>query len=241
MSSLSGWAAHCTFGLRREWLGLVLREPSLWATVGGLGPRQVQSLARWLQTAGLYDRQRETTPLYHLFEVTWPEAELAWQLLWVNVTFVFPTARWYVQRMGLGEWDTAQLRASLQSSIPRLAARTVANAMLELVGLLERTAVGDQFGQGRVFPGRPRRVQREGLLDIARPALLHSARQLFLAKRRSDLPSYSDVLWLWAVFGCPFEVALPQLTMGGTHWLALDEQGLHCLVTTEALRHVALF
>jgi len=33
--------------------------------------------------------------------------------MWVNVAFAFPTVRWYVMRMGLGEWDTKQLRAAL--------------------------------------------------------------------------------------------------------------------------------
>ncbi len=241
LASFGGWAAHCTFGLRRGWLGLVLREPVHWPTVGGLGPRQVESLSRWLRTAGLHDHYGNSTPFYRLLEATWPEASLAWQLLWVNVTFAFPTARWYVLHMGLGEWDTRQLRASLHSSVPRLSAHTVSNAILELVGLLERTPVGQECGQGQVSAGRPRCVRREGLRDIATPALLYATQQLLLAEGRSDLSFDSDLLWPWALFGCPAEMALVQLMAADAPWLTLDGHGLHCLITLEELRHVALF
>jgi len=237
----TGWSRHHHFGLRREWLGLVLREPLHWRTSGGLGPRQVESLARWLRTTGLFDRQGHITPLYRLLATTWPEATLAWQILWINVAVSFPTARWYVLRMGLGEWDTRELRTMLQRSVPRLAPHTVSNAVLELAGLLERTPIGQDLGQGEVSLSRPRRVRREGLRDIATRALLYAAQQLFLAERRRDLPLQEDILWPWVIFGCPFETALPQLTENDVRWLAMDQHGLHCLITLEELTHVALF
>jgi len=241
LSSLTGWARHCTFGLRREWLGLVLREPQRWAAVGGLGTRQIQSLARWLRTTGLLDQRGKATTLYGLLEATWPEARLAWQLLWVNVIFNFPTARWYALRMGLGEWDTLQLRTALQSSVPRLAIHTVSNAILELVGLLERTPIGYEFGQGNVTTGRPRRVRREGLRDVATPALLYAVQRLFLAEGRPHLALGEDLVWPWLLFGCPFEMTLPQLAAGHAPWFSLDAQGLHLHISMEALRDVALF
>ena len=86
---------------------------------------------------------------------------------------------------------------------------------------------------------RPHR--RDGLRDIATPALWYAAQRLFLKEGRSDLTLDSAVLWPWTVFGCTFEVALPQLTAGGTPWLELDDQGMHCRISMEALQHVALF
>ena len=238
---LVGWSVHQHFGLRREWLGLVLREPQRWAAVGGLGPRQVQSLARWLRTTGLLDQRGKATTLYRVLEATWPEARLGWQLVWVNVIFNFPTARWYALRMGLGEWDTLQLRRALQSSVPRLAAHTVSNAILELVGLLERTPIGYEFGQGHVTTSRPRCVVREGLRNVATPALLYAVQRLFLVEGRPHLAFDEDLVWPWLLFGCTFEMSLPQLAGDDAPWFSLDGQGLHLHISMEGLRDVALF
>ena len=238
---MQAWSAHQHFGLRREWLGLVLREPERWQVDGALGPRQVQSLARWLRTGGLIGASGRPAPLYDLFQRTWPEARLAWQVLWVNVVFNFPTARWYALRMGVGEWDTVQLRQALHCAVPRLSRHTVSNAVLELAGLLERTPIGPEFGQGRVTKARPRLVCRQGLCDIATPALLYAVRRLFLAEDRLYLALDEDLVWPWSVFGCPFEATLPQLTSRDSPWFSLDGQGLHLSISTEALQHVALF
>jgi hypothetical protein len=110
-----------------------------------------------------------------------PSPLWAWQLLWVNLVFNWPAARWYVLEMGRGEWTATELRAALQATVPRLAVRTVSNAILELVGLLERTPIGGELGQGEVRPGRPRRVRREGLPGPATSAMLYAAQRLFLS------------------------------------------------------------
>ena len=136
------WARHQHFGLRSEWLALYLGEPQEWPRTGGLGVRQVQSLRAWLRTTGLVDRRGRETRLCHPFHRTWPESLLAWQLLWANVVFNFRTAAWYVFHAGIGVWTTTELRSRLGEAVPRLAKRTVSNAVLELAGLLERTPGG---------------------------------------------------------------------------------------------------
>ena len=153
------------FGLRSEWLALYLREPQDWPRSGGLGVRQVQSLRVWLRTTGLVDRRAHETRLCHLLRRTWPESLLAWQLLWANVVFGFPTASWYVIRVGLGEWTTNELRRRLQEAIPRLAARTQIGPSLAtpLTPLLLRPL---RLGQGHVGGRRVEGLSPQWLLNI---------------------------------------------------------------------------
>ncbi len=235
------WTAHRTFGLRREWVGLVLRDLTCWRETGGLGPRQVQSLAVWLHTAGLLDRGGRPTALYTLFQGTWPEANLAWQLLWAEVALRFPTASWYVQVLGCGEWTMAELQGLLHAATPHLAVRTVYDALLELVGLLERTPVGAALGQGEVSSGRPRRVRREGLALPHHQAVLHALRLLFLQQGRRVLWLDEDLLWPWVVFGTTLAAVWPQLLASDADWLGVEDAKLSCWVSLEELAHVALF
>jgi hypothetical protein len=67
-----------------------------------------------------------------------------------------------VTELGLDSWTVRELASLLQQVMPNLAFRTIYNAVLELVGLLERTPVGRELGQGVVSPGQPRTVQRVG-------------------------------------------------------------------------------
>ncbi|WP_161485000.1 hypothetical protein [Neomoorella mulderi] len=50
-------------------------------------------------------------------------------MLWVNVVFAFPTARWYAH-LGPGAWTITELKALLRQAMPRLAERTATNAIM---------------------------------------------------------------------------------------------------------------
>lgn len=237
----TSWCAFCTFGLRTEWLRLYLEYPNDWVRVGALGPRQVQSLGVWLRTCDLVERSGVELPLAQLFRESWPEAEVAWQILWANVTFRFATAQWFVTDLGLGTWTTRELRLALGRHVLHLSSRTVSNGITELVGLLERTPVGTVWGQGEVSPGRPRRVTRRGLASPSPTALAHAMRLLFMGERRDSLRLSEPVLWPWVVYGCERDEALVLLCSQRHAWLRIDEDSVHCCISREALANVRLF
>jgi hypothetical protein len=236
-----GWCRHCTFGMRTEWLDLWLDWPDTWSAVGDLGPRQVQSFRRWLVTGGLVHKSGDVGDLASLFKETRSAYRLGWQIVWTNVVFRFATARWYVSEMGKGSWDTRALRTALGRAVPRLASRTAGNAILELVGTLERTPIGEDLGQGIVHPGRPRRVVRVGLASPAPQALAHAFRLLFLSEQRDVLRFDEGILWPWTVFGCDRAEALALLRAQGLNWLKFSDESAECSIPLEVLQDVALF
>jgi len=221
-----GWAAYRTFGLRREWLQLYLDHPDEWEVVGGLGNRQVQSLRRWLRTAGVLDGKGRETFLADLFRERGMEEPLPWEILWVNVVFNFPTARWYVEDLAVGEWATTEIRRRLQVAVPRLAERTATNAVMELVGLLERTPVGSELCQGVVRPTRPRRVTRSGLESPSARALLYATWRLFQEKETNRLDLNEDLLWPWVVFGCEMGTVVRALVVAGDEFVEVTSTHL---------------
>jgi hypothetical protein len=225
----TGWARHSIFGLRQEWLDLYLADKKGWSQMGLLGNRQVESLAVWLKTAGLVDKSGQTTWLDSLFTVHGTDNIKLWQLLWVNVVFNFPTAAWYV-RLGLGEWNTYQLRSLLLNNVPNFSERTVSNAVLELVGLLERTPVGRELGQGEVSGGRPRRVARRGAVPTD-AAIMMAIGRLYLKEQRRHLEWEEEIVWPWIVFGCSRQDILPRLLEVHQNCIEINEAGLTILNT----------
>lgn len=207
-----GWKRHQGFGLRQAWLEWYYRQPIEWKQ--RLGNRQVESLQAWLKTAGFEDRGGRVTPLAERLIARGFDDPAAWELVWVQVVFNWPTARWYVWEMGLGRWTTRDLQERLQVSLKNLARRTVRNAIDELVGLLEHTPIGTVLGQGEIRGGRPRTVERRGNPYPSEEAVKLAFERLFTAEGRSCLPADAPLLWPWVVFGCPQKEIMARLGDG---------------------------
>ncbi|WP_367563228.1 hypothetical protein [Acetomicrobium flavidum] len=219
-----GWSRHQHFGLRKEWLEFYLSDREGWRQNSTLGNRQVDSFATWLKTAGIEDKKGNLTALGMEFIRRGVDDLSLWELLWVNVVFSFPTARWYAH-LGLGTWSTTELKAMLEQSVPRLAERTVINAIMELAGLLERTPVGKELGQGHVGGNKPRRISRIGR-EPNDSAIIHSIGKLYLQQDRTILPWSESLAWPWVVFGCSLDSILERLIKMDQDYFMIDDKGI---------------
>jgi hypothetical protein len=224
ISHRTGWVRHNAFGLRREWLDLYFADLQGWDRSSNLGNRQVESLKTWLKTAGIEDENGHLTELGERCAAEGTACLYLWELLWVNVVFNFPTACWYVH-LGNGEWTTTELKAQLRAAVPRLAEWTASNAIMELAGLLERTPVGGELGQGYVQRGRPRRLIRRGI-EPCDVALIHALGRLYLQHDQTRIAWNDDLTWPWVVFGCSRQFVLERLTILDQNHFDIDEQGI---------------
>ncbi|HAR40384.1 MAG TPA: hypothetical protein DCR68_03320, partial [Coprothermobacter sp.] len=95
---LVGWTRHCSFGLREEWLQVFIESENGERREWDLGNKQVESLARWVKTIGLKEKDGSLTE----FGSALVTGKLSihdmvfWEIAWVNAAFSFPTAKWYV-------------------------------------------------------------------------------------------------------------------------------------------------
>jgi hypothetical protein len=235
----TGWTRHRAFGLRREWIELYLRHPADWRESGALGNRQVMSLDQWLITTGLLTRRDGETRLCSLMRSRGTGSQVLWALVWANVCLAFPTARWYVTELGLGEWPIDGLTESL-CLYCGLAKRTCYDAIMELVGLLERTPIGKELKQGEVIRAYPRLVRRIGLADPGPEAILYAAGALFARERRCRLELQEPLPWPWIVFGCRPEEALATLSAYGSGWFEVRPHSLELLGPMEGLPYAVV-
>lgn len=240
ISALTGWAKHQHFGLREEWVDLYLGSPENWRGSGLLGPDQEVSLGEWLVTTGLRDRSGPT----HLGQIAVANGELSsslWQILWVNVVFNLASAYWYVLFYLDRRNSTTQLAQELREMVPRLAVRTTRNAIAGLVGLLQRTPIGTELGQGIVTDTRPRTVERVGLAYPDSRALVHAMRRLFQREGQGRLSLDQDLVWPWVVFGCNRDDALVRLSGSENEWLTVEADSVGLNVSWEELDELALY
>lgn len=217
-----GWSRHQHFGLRSEWLDLYLADRQGWRISANLGNRQVDSLQAWLKTAGLVNERGDLTALGKRLAAEGSASLGVWELIWVNTVFNFPTARWYA-RLGNGEWTTTDLKQRIRLMVPRLAETTASNAIMELAGLLERTPVGGELGQGLVLGVRPRRIKRTGHKpgDLA---LVYAMGRLYLQRQQERLAWDENLTWPWIVFGCNRQFVLERLTIIDQSCFDIDER-----------------
>lgn len=220
----TGWARHNIFGLRHNWLDQVLQDPEGWPFDTTLGNRQVDSLKVWLRTCGIKDKAGQLTFLGREFIYRGSGHLPLWELLWVNVVFNFPTARWYIL-LEDNRWTTTRLRELLLVTIPHYADRTISNAIMELAGLLERTPVGTELGQGKVERGRPRQIVRVGH-NPGDAAIWYSLIRLFQQKEKERLLWNQNLIWPWLVFRCSRSFVWGRLTSKEQECFSLDECGI---------------
>jgi len=234
IEKLQGWAKHNSFGLRTEWLKLFLDNRE-WAATSLLGYRQVDSLSTWLKTSGLVDKRSSETHLCDMFHSMGVSMDLPWETLWVNVAFNFPTVTWYVSNLGAGKWNTAEMKQILHGTVPHLSKRTISNAILELVGLLEHTPVGSELKQGRVIPERPRIVHREGFSSPSTKAISYALCRLFNIEKRNRLELKEDLLWPWVIFGCTQREVIQQIITNCDFQFVIDHE---TIITTKGFEEV---
>lgn len=222
---MKGLARHQHFGLRKEWLDDYLQYWPEWEANISLGNRQVDSLKVWLKTTGLENKYGKVTPLGQLLRKYGTNWLKLWELIWVKVVFNFPTARWYVH-LRASKWTTTELKVLLKKDVPRLSERTISNAIQEIIGLCERTPIGDELGQGEVrYDRRNRVVWRRGF-EPCDEAIMMALVHLFQETKSEKLSLQSDLSWPWIIFGCKREKVLEKLLYIRQNLFSITEESI---------------
>lgn len=201
---LVGWTRHCSFGLREEWLQVFIESENGERREWDLGIKQVESLARWVKTIGLKEKDGSLTE----FGSALVTGKLSihdmvfWEIAWVNAAFSFPTAKWYVHSF-VGSFTTRELREKLSHAVPRLTDSTVRDAVYELTDLLRKTPIGTGLKQG-IFSkfGNVTNVVRNGIIPSAKVAL-YAIIKLFAEEPRDEMGLDEELTWPWVIFNVP--------------------------------------
>jgi len=185
------------------------------------------ALKTWVKTAGLEDSEGNRGFLFCMFRELGVYDPYPWMFLWVNVVFNFATAEWYVYRVSSGTWTTSMLSNALFSDIGYVSQRTARDAIMELVGLLQRTPIGGELGQGTVDTRtHPRLISRKGMSSLPTDVVRHCLESLFRRERRNRIEFSEDVLWPWHVFGVTQDEGIGAVTLLRDPGFLIDEYGV---------------
>ena len=143
------------FGLKEEWLSDYLTELNdYWTSNHGLNENyQIPSLKAWLKDAEIIDEKNNVTLLGELLanpDVMANYPNLAWEIVWINLSYNSFIVNWFTQNVGL---DTMCSQKSFEELIkeqfPTYKDKTVHNAVYQLRRTLKESPIGELLGQYR--------------------------------------------------------------------------------------------
>ncbi|MGD9819593.1 MAG: hypothetical protein AB7V04_12975 [Desulfomonilaceae bacterium] len=161
-----------------------------------------------------------------------------WQIMWINIVLQFATAWWFVSILGKGSWSSSELKRLLPNHACYLAPRSASNAIMELLGLFERSPIGQELGQGVVSGHSPRSVKRIGLSTPSSAASNYSAFQLFLMTGSVKLSFDNHIPWPWVVFGCDKDYVISQIITNKCDWIEITSDEIVCRDIDKGASHV---
>ncbi|GEM_PF-2708315 len=129
------WDKYRSFGLREYWLERFLSEGPAWLESNLiLGPCQLTALKRYLKDAELLDKSGKPTNLFKLLSrLYFQDRELAWQVIWLNLTQNSELFNWYAKAI---EWGSQSYKKELKEKLSKEAGiklRTASNAVNALL------------------------------------------------------------------------------------------------------------
>jgi 3'-phosphoadenosine 5'-phosphosulfate sulfotransferase (PAPS reductase)/FAD synthetase len=207
--NISGINKYMTFGLRPEWISILVREGSAFRQTSALGTRMIPAAVTWFREAGLIADTTDisSTVLLTASEKLGGSDTLLWQLIWLRLANTSPLVKWYVCDTDLGIEMTLQ-RLDTQLTV-RVASPSVRKGALQsLCQLIKNSPIGGGDGawietkaKGRSIESLKRRIHEVeplvtlyGLYVVAEKAGrgTFTVRQL-MEKPNAEGEGFSDV------------------------------------------------
>ena len=142
------------FGLREEWLDyfLINHEGYFESHDHGLNVKeQMPSFIKWLIHAGILNdvKNRKLTELGMLLaDIYRDNPSLVWEIVWINLTYDSPIAKWYSQGVPYMRVLTDnELRAMVKNDYPDTSDTTVKNIVYALLRTLKESPIGEDLCQ----------------------------------------------------------------------------------------------
>ena len=173
MKAKTGIDRYNTFGLREEWLDLFFSTPDDYFVDNnsGLGVKQKPAMANWLKEAEIIDNNKNLTELGKILCNAYVDnAEIVWEIIWINLAKNSFICHWFAARIGQGasynkKSLTEMFIDEFQSTYGK---RTVENAVAALLGTFDNSPIGERFGLHEdVEKTNARRGQCKELSDVA--------------------------------------------------------------------------
>lgn len=142
------------FGLKEEWLDYyMLNHEDFFNSEGhGLNTKeQLPSFTKWLIHSEVLDdaKNKRLTILGNLLVSIYQDnPSLVWEILWINLTYSSPIAKWYAQSVPfLNETSDADLKEMVKLDYPDSSDTTIKNIVYALLRTLKESPIGSDLCQ----------------------------------------------------------------------------------------------
>ncbi|MBD5420818.1 MAG: phosphoadenosine phosphosulfate reductase family protein [Bacteroides sp.] len=141
------------FGLREEWLNSYLLDTDdYWTSNHGLNENyQIPSLKAWLRDAEIIDEKNNVTEIGKLIadpEITANYPNLAWEIVWINLSYNSFIVNWFIQNVTPDMLNSQKsLEEMIREQYPAYKEKTVHNAVYQLRRTLKESPIGGVLEQ----------------------------------------------------------------------------------------------
>lgn len=151
MTKLANIDRYKNFGFREEWLENYLIDlDDYWTSNHGLNETyQIPALKCWLKDAEIIDDKNNVTELGKtLASIREDNPDLVWEIVWINLCYNSFIVNWFAKNIKRDATYSAKLMEELiGDQYSGYKAKTIHNAVYQLMRTLKESPVGSVFGQ----------------------------------------------------------------------------------------------
>ncbi len=170
--------SYNNFGLNEQWLDFYMSSPETYFTdnMHGLHPKeQLPNFVKWLvQTEILEDsKTKNITTIGKLLSSIYIDlSELVWQIIWINLSYNSPIARWYKENVAWHFVFTENdIREMVKNDYPNDSPTTIKNIVYALFRTFRESPIGEL---GQLEEIEKLKYKKKGTNDISREAIAYS-------------------------------------------------------------------
>lgn len=175
--------SYNNFGLNGDWLEFYMTSVDTYFedNCHGLHPKeQLPNFVKWMVQAGIIDdaKTKKVTPLGRkLSEVYIDVPDVVWQIVWINLSYGSPIAKWYKEKVDWNkEFTEEDIRDMVQADYPADNKTTIKNIVYALFRTFNESPIGEMGLLTKVdtLSGRKILYKKQPAEDISREAIAYS-------------------------------------------------------------------
>ena len=170
--------SYNNFGMNGDWTEFYLSNYETYFDDNSHGlhiKEQLPNFIKWLAQAEIINdsKNRQITELGRkLSEIYINRPDLLWQIIWINLSYNAPIAKWYKEHVDWGsEFTQNDIEEMLKSSYPDVGEKTLHNILYALFRTFRESPIGEM---GQLVPTSKLHYKKENQIDVDRVAVAYS-------------------------------------------------------------------
>ncbi len=142
--NISGINKYLTFGLKQEWINILIDEGDNFRSTTSLGTRMIPAAITWFRESNLIADTTavKLTRLIEIAKLYGSESGMLWSLIWISLANYSPLIKWYVCKTNVNEKQTVEaLNQILNENVASESVRK--GALQSLCATIKNSPIGN--------------------------------------------------------------------------------------------------